>query len=51
MVTIIGYICRSAGEERAVRLACPAVIEMFHDWHRDNGISVTRDGVMEWRPA
>ncbi|WP_146252215.1 hypothetical protein [Streptomyces carminius] len=27
-----------------------AVIGMLHDWHRDNSISVTRDGVIEWRP-
>ncbi|MDT6988052.1 hypothetical protein ACFSUJ_34035 [Streptomyces lusitanus] len=39
------------GEEYDLLPDEQAVIEMLHDWHRDNSISVTRDGVIEWRPA
>ncbi|MCX4399481.1 hypothetical protein OG887_43515 (plasmid) [Streptomyces sp. NBC_00053] len=38
------------GEEYDLLPDEQAVIEMLHDWHRSDRISVTRDGVIEWRP-
>ncbi|MFB6717531.1 hypothetical protein ACFCZY_38445 [Streptomyces sp. NPDC056237] len=37
------------GEEYGLLPDEQAVIEMLHDWHRSDSISVTRDGVIEWR--
>ncbi|MFF3062435.1 hypothetical protein [Streptomyces sp. NPDC057909] len=38
------------GEEYDLLPDEQAVIEMLHDWHRSDRISITHDGVIEWRP-
>ncbi|MFE3903717.1 hypothetical protein ACFXPY_26230 [Streptomyces sp. NPDC059153] len=41
---------KRTGEEYDLLPDEHAVIEMVHDWHHRDRISVTRDGVIEWRP-